>query len=606
MSRIAFKIRDGADATSQKCCIPSSVLQNTSIIACDIIIVNCGIYSYICRVFPLPITEPENCITLDSIVSFSASSEAKSWFPRSRTLLFPDDISVIRTTPFEKLQVKLVFENDAQKLVANNEYCQKLIFTLLQPLVIKKNAVVDCKSLALANLYHIHCIVISETFHDEQDCGRLTKSSSVEIIEAGTIEQQKLFKDFENLELGGMNTAASLLNIYLDQNNYKSVIVLGPSGSGKSSLIMSFCKKKKYFLVLIEGMTDSNLTFSKCNEYVKQLSSSSFLDRRSILLIDDIDQLASSNAKKRKQLVYLLKCLKNTNVSIVATAAQKELIHSSVANFFKRQIFLGIPTFDQRKEILAASTKSAASNELNYDKIAGLTPGFVASDLVHLTQEALKIQTNDFNIQGGDKNCATSPVLTTGDFEKALLSVSPSILKTSEWNMKVKPVYWKDIGGMLKIKERLQLSIEMPLRHPEIFRRVDLHCPRGVLLFGPPGCCKTTLARGLATECNANFFAANPSQIYSSYVGESEKNITQLFYQARLSAPSIIFLDELDTLVGSRDFGSKQQGVEEKVLSTLLTEMDGLGTKTQCVENLNSETWQNSDSDGENVSFIFL
>ncbi|CAL1265760.1 unnamed protein product [Larinioides sclopetarius] len=601
MFRIAFKIRDGADATSQRFCIPSSILENASIKASDTIIANCGIYSYICRVFPLPVTEPENCITLDNTVSFSSSGKTESLFPLSRTLLFPDDISVIKPTSFEKLQVKLIFENDIHKLVANNEYCQKLIFTLLQPLVIKKNAVVDCKNHVLANLYHIHSIVISETFHDEQDCGRLTKSSSVEIIEASTIKQQKLFNGFENLELGGINTAISLLNIYLYHNNYKSIIVLGPSGSGKSSLIMSFCKKKKYFLVLIEGMTDCNLTFSKCNEYVQQLTSSSFLDQRSILLIDDIDQLASSNAKKRKQLVYLLECLKNTNISIVATAAQKELIHSSVANFFKRQIFLGIPTFDQRKEILAALAKSAASNELNYDKIAELTPGFIASDLVHLTQEALKIQANNFYSQSGDKNCAIIPALKTGDFEKALLSVSPSILKTSEWSMKVKPVYWKDIGGMCKIKERLQLSIEMPLRHPEIFEKVDLHCPKGVLLFGPPGCCKTTLARGLATECNANFFAANPSQIYSSYVGESEKNITQLFYQARLSAPSIIFLDELDSLVGSRDFGSKQQGVGEKILSTLLTEMDGLGTKTKCGLNLNSRTWQNSDSGEEKI-----
>ncbi|XP_055924202.1 ribosome biogenesis protein SPATA5L1-like isoform X1 [Argiope bruennichi] len=605
MFRIACKIRDGADAYAQKCCIPSSILKDTSIKAFDVVIVNCGIYNYICRVFPLPVTDLENCITVESIVSFSSSSEAKPWRARTRTLLFPDDISVIKTTSFEKLQVKLVFEDEAQKLVANIESYQKIILTLLQHLIIKKNSIIDCRSQIFADLYHIHSIIISETFHDAEDCGRITKSSSIEIIESDTLEQLNLLKDFVNMELGGMNTAASLLDIYLIQNKYKSVIVLGPSGSGKSTLIKSFCKKKKSFLVLIDGMKDCNLTFDKCNEYVKQLSQSSFSfpGHPTILFIDHIDELASSNTKKRKQLinlVYLLKHLEKTNILVVAAAVQKELIHPSIANFFKRQVLLGIPTFDQRKEILTVLTKSTASDKLQFDKIAGLTPGFVASDLVQLTQEALKIKTDGFNIQRDDNKCSTNPILTTEDFEKALLSVSPSVLKTSEWSMKVKPVYWKDIGGMFKIKERLQLSIEMPLRHPELFKKVDLHCPRGVLLFGPPGCCKTTLARGLATECNANFFAANPSQIYSSYVGESEKNITQLFYQARLSSPSIIFLDELDSLVGFRDFGSKQQGVAEKVLSTLLNEMDGLGAKTHFGVNLNPETFQNSDSDEEN------
>ncbi|GFU87949.1 spermatogenesis-associated protein 5-like protein 1 [Trichonephila clavipes] len=262
-------------------------------------------------------------------------------------------------------------------------------------------------------------------------------------------------------------------------------------------------------------------------------------------------------------------------------------IHQRNMKKCKRKIFLGIPTINQRKEILKALTKSYLC-EIDYERIAGLIPGFLPCDIVRLIQETVNLKTRSIHAKEDSKDNKVI-CLTTRDFEIALPSISPSVLKTSEWNLRVKPVYWKDIGGVQKIKERLQMSIELPLSHPEIFEKVDLHCPRGVLLFGPPGCCKTTLARGLATECNANFFAANPSQIYSSYVGESEKNIAQLFYQARISAPSIIFLDELDSLVGYRNLNSKQQGVAEKVLSTLLNEMDGLGIKIQSAENLGSE-----------------
>ncbi|GIY79256.1 hypothetical protein CDAR_230402 [Caerostris darwini] len=260
------------------------------------------------------------------------------------------------------------------------------------------------------------------------------------------------------------------------------------------------------------------------------------------------------------------------------------------------ELSLGIPTLNQRKEILKSVTKFHHSDEIDYEKIASLIPGFVVNDMAQLTHEAIKVNKKAKN-GGGDAYNNFS--LTTEDFEEALHSVSPSILKRSKWHLKVKPVYWKDIGGMQKIKERLQWGIELPLRQPEIFKNVDLDCPRGVLLFGPPGCCKTTLARGLATECNANFFAANPSQIYSSYVGDSEKNIAELFYQARLSSPSIIFLDELDSLVGCRDFATKQQGVAEKVLSTLLNEMDGLGIKTQYGEDINSEILKKDCPGGE-------
>nr|XP_042908442.1 spermatogenesis-associated protein 5-like protein 1 isoform X2 [Parasteatoda tepidariorum] len=235
------------------------------------------------------------------------------------------------------------------------------------------------------------------------------------------------------------------------------------------------------------------------------------------------------------------------------------------------RIFIGLLSISHRKEMLEALMKQYGIFGIDYNFLAEKMPGFTANDVAAMTKTVLECA----KMQG--KNYDD---VSTKDFEAVFLKMTPSLLKTSKFCLKVKPIYWKDIGGMKSIKQRLQLCIEKPLINPEIFKKVDLPIPRGVLLFGPPGCCKTTIARGLATECKANFFAANPSQIYSPYVGESEKNISELFFEARLCAPSIIFLDEIDCIVGRREFGSKVVGVAEKVLSTLLTEMDGFGVST--------------------------
>ncbi|GFR22266.1 spermatogenesis-associated protein 5-like protein 1 [Trichonephila clavata] len=575
-------------AFSQKCLIPSCLMKNMLFKAGNLITVSCGIHSYICRLFPLPATEPEICISIDDTVSFESTNNRNILNSKSKTLVIPDDLNVIKTIVFKKLQVSLILEDDAQT-IGNCQLYEEIAFMLLQNFVVKKNATVKCSGQELANQFHIHSILILESFHDEHTFGYISRTSFVEVVEMRTKNQLMLLKDFENTEIAGMSNTIEHLKTLLIQEKPKRVIVLGPSGCGKSSVIKKFCIDLKFHMLMIDGMKEKDFNIDKCNMYHKQLTQSStfFPSRPSILFIDHIDELASSNVKNKKNVVILLELLKNlkhTDVLMVSTALQKDLLHPAISCFFEEEIFLGIPTINQRKEILRALTKSYLC-EIDYERIAGLIPGFLPCDIVRLIQETINVKTWAIHAKEDSKDIC----LTSRDFEIALPSISPSVLKTSEWNLRVKPVYWKDIGGVHKIKERLQMSIELPLSHPEIFEKVDLHCPRGVLLFGPPGCCKTTLARGLATECNANFFAANPSQIYSSYVGESEKNITQLFYQARISAPSIIFLDELDSLVGYRNLNSKQQGVAEKVLSTLLNEMDGLGIKIQSGANLSSE-----------------
>ncbi|KAG8185559.1 hypothetical protein JTE90_017564 [Oedothorax gibbosus] len=479
-----------------------------------------------------------------------------------------------------------------------------VVSKLLRDYVITKNATVKCENRCLAVSFHIHSIIISETFKDSETFGRLAKNAKVEIVEVISKEQLNQLKEFKELDVGGIEEHKRTLSSYLFEKASRKILISGPTGSGKSLFVKKFLSDNKCCLIIIDGLKDINLTMNKCDRYRKQLLQSlkKFPELPSVLLVDHIDEIASSNIKQLKQscvyaLVYLFKSFENSRVSVIVISTEKRNIHPGISRLFVDEVFIGIPSFYQRKEMMIALTKSFPNNEVDLDKVAAMTPGFLARDVTRLVEIASQ---DTMKTALHEQYSSKAESLSTHHFEKALLAMTPSLLKTSEWNMKVKPVCWNDIGGMDGIKKRLQLCIERPLRHPEMFQKVGLRCPRGVLLFGPPGCCKTTLARGLATECNANFFAASPSQIYSSYVGESEKNISQLFYQARLCAPSIIFLDELDSLVGRRTFETKQHGVAEKILSTLLNEMDGLGVKTTFGDN-GSRTLLEDNAEGNAI-----
>jgi len=144
--------------------------------------------------------------------------------------------------------------------------------------------------------------------------------------------------------------------------------------------------------------------------------------------------------------------------------------------------------------------------------------------------------------------------------------------------IEVPTIHWDDIGGLEEVKQELREAVEWPLKRPEIFRRMGIKPPKGILLFGPPGCGKTMLARAVATESSANFISIKGPEVFSKWVGESEKAIREVFRKGRMAAPAIIFFDEIDSLVPKRGLGFSDSGVSERVISQLLTEMDGIET----------------------------
>lgn len=166
------------------------------------------------------------------------------------------------------------------------------------------------------------------------------------------------------------------------------------------------------------------------------------------------------------------------------------------------------------------------------------------------------------------------------DFLKAFKKIQPSSFRSVIGLMDIKPVGWEQIGGLEDVKLKLKQSIEWPLKFPREFARMGLPPPKGVLLCGPPGCAKTTLVRALATSCRCSLVSVSGADLFSPFVGDSEKLLSQVFRQARANTPAIVFLDEIDSILGARSVSNTGCTVQERVLSVLLNELDGVGLKT--------------------------
>lgn len=173
-----------------------------------------------------------------------------------------------------------------------------------------------------------------------------------------------------------------------------------------------------------------------------------------------------------------------------------------------------------------------------------------------------------------------SPVIDETDFLEAFKKIQPSSFRSVIGLMDIKPVGWEQIGGLEDVKLRLKQSVEWPLKFPQEFVRMGLTQPKGILLYGPPGCAKTTLVRALATSCHCSFVSVSGADLFSPFVGDSERVLSQVFRQARANTPAIVFLDEIDSFLGSRSISKTGCNVQERVLSVLLNELDGVGLKT--------------------------
>jgi transitional endoplasmic reticulum ATPase len=310
------------------------------------------------------------------------------------------------------------------------------------------------------------------------------------------------------------------------------------------------------------------------------------------VFIDEIDSIASKRgqvsgeAEKRlvAQLLTLMDGLEaRANLVVIAATNRPEAIDEALRRpgRFDREIIVGVPDERGRREILGIHTRGMPLGEkVDLDALARTTYGFVGADLAALTREAaieaVRRIMPRLNLEDGTvpPEVLDDLSVTREDFMEALKRVQPSAMR--EVMVQAPQVRWEDVGGLDQAQERLKEGVELPLKDPDAFRRLGIRPAKGFLLYGPPGTGKTLLAKAVAREAEANFIATKSSDLLSKWYGESEQQIARLFARARQVAPTVIFIDELDSLVPARGGGLGEPQVTERVVNTILAEMDGL------------------------------
>jgi transitional endoplasmic reticulum ATPase len=372
----------------------------------------------------------------------------------------------------------------------------------------------------------------------------------------------------------------------------KGVLLHGPPGTGKTMLARAVANESSARFFAIAGPEIMGSAYGESERRLREIFEQAAQEAPSIIFIDEIDSIApkrgqvTGEAEKRlvAQLLTLLDGIEpRQNTVVIAATNRPEAIDEALRRpgRFDREIVLGVPDEPGRREILGIHTRGMPlAADVNLDDLARRTYGFVGADLAALTREAALEAVRRImpQINLAEQTIPTEVLdalsVETRDFNNALKRVQPSAMR--EVMVETPQIGWDDIGGLDEAQGRLREGVELPLKHPEAFRRLGIRPAKGFLLYGPPGTGKTLLAKAAARESQANFIATKSSDLLSKWYGESEQQIARLFNRARQVAPTIIFFDELDSLVPARGGGLGEPQVTERVVNTILAEMDGL------------------------------
>jgi len=372
----------------------------------------------------------------------------------------------------------------------------------------------------------------------------------------------------------------------------KGVLLHGPPGTGKTLIAKAVASETKANFYSISGPEVMSKFYGESEERLRSIFAEAQENAPSIIFIDEIDSIGPSRnevageVEKRvvSQLLALMDGLRSRGKVVVIGATNRPNSLDPAlrrGGRFDREIEIGIPDQAGRNEILHIHTRGMPGNEdIDLSKIASVTHGFVGADLEALSKEAAMrslrrvLPEIDLTADSVPGHILEKIKVSRADFVEALKEVQPSALR--EVLVEVPTVRWADVGGLTKQREELREAVEWPLKFPELFDAGDARPPKGILLYGPPGTGKTLLAKATASESEANFISIKGPELLSKWVGESEKAIREVFRKARQAAPCIIFLDELDSIAPIRSTMGSDSRVTERVISQILTELDGL------------------------------
>jgi transitional endoplasmic reticulum ATPase len=347
------------------------------------------------------------------------------------------------------------------------------------------------------------------------------------------------------------------------------ILVSGPAGVGKATLVRAVCAGRR--LVELDGPDVGALA---AQERLKAIADAVATVRTAggVLLITDIDALLPSPAEPVATLILaeLRTAVATPGVAFVATSQKPDALDPRLRSpeLCDREVGLPLPDAATRKALLDVLLRNVPAEDLKLDEIAERTPGFVRADLAALVREAA------LRAAARASEVGKPPALTQDDFTGALTVIRPLSRSATE-EVAVGGVTLDDVGDMAETKQALTEAVLWPLQHPDTFARLGIQPPRGVLLYGPPGCGKTFVVRALASSGRLSVHAVKGAELMDKWVGASEKAVRELFRRARDSAPSLVFLDELDALAPRRG-QSFDSGVTDRVVAALLTELDGI------------------------------
>ncbi len=371
----------------------------------------------------------------------------------------------------------------------------------------------------------------------------------------------------------------------------KGVLMHGPPGTGKTLLAKAVASESDAHFIAINGPEIMSKYVGGSEENLREYFEEAEENSPSIIFIDELDAIApkreetNGEVERRTvaQLLTLMDGLKSRGQVVVIGATNRpDSLDPALRRpgRFDREIEIGVPDTEERKEVLEIHTRNMPlAEDVDLDKIANTTHGFVGADLESLCKEAAmrvvrrilpKIQ-NDEEIP---EEVMKEIIVTGDDFKSAQKEIQPSALR--EVLVQIPDIKWDDVGGLEDVKQELKEAVEWPLKHPETFQRLGIRPPKGTLLYGIPGTGKTLLAKAVASESEANFISVKGPELLSKWVGESEKGVREVFRKAKQAAPTVIFFDEIDAIASARSGSDADSGVTKRVVNQLLTEMDGL------------------------------
>ncbi|MFI5449281.1 MAG: CDC48 family AAA ATPase [Candidatus Bathyarchaeia archaeon] len=374
----------------------------------------------------------------------------------------------------------------------------------------------------------------------------------------------------------------------------RGVFLYGPPGCGKTLLAKAVANESDANFYVISGPEIMSKFYGESEARLREIFQKAQETSPSIIFIDEMDAIAPKREEvtgevERRVVAQLLSLMDGMgsrgNIIVIGATNRPNAIDPALRRpgRFDREIEIGVPDKAGRNEVLQIHTRNMPlAEDMDLKRLSDVTHGYTGADIASLCREAamkaLRRYIPEINLEEEriPPETLEKMVVKMDDFMSAYREITPTAMR--EVYVEVPQVHWSEVGGLKRVKQELMESVEWPLKKPEVFQRMGIKPPRGILLYGPPGCGKTLLARAVATESEANFISIKGPEIFSKWVGESEKAIREVFRKGRTAAPAIIFFDELDAIVPKRGLGYADSGASERVISQLLTEIDGIET----------------------------